>query len=73
MVGPIVSDFKLVVPVVLASLGQQRLLEIMEQAREDLGLGEQREFWSEVAKYATLWAQDCVDAYRAEKLGQSSV
>ena len=69
MISPVISDLKLFVPVVFAKLGADAILDLMEGAREQLGLGPQREFWRTVAKYAALWGQDCVDTYRAQKLG----
>ncbi len=66
-VSPITSDFKLFVPIALRNLGEKRLFEIVNQARSELGLGEQDIAWREAAKYIVGWAEEQVDEYKQQK------
>jgi hypothetical protein len=67
MVGPIVSDYRLFVPLALRELGPDGLYALAEGHRAELKLGPQQEFWREVAKYAVGWADEQIEAYKAHK------
>jgi hypothetical protein len=66
-VSPIVSDFRLFVPVVLSQLGEDGILNLVEQQRESLGLGPQEPAWRMAARFIAGWAQECVQSYQSEK------
>ena len=66
-IAPITSDFRLFVPLVLRELGEQRLFEIAERARDELKLGDQEAAWREAAKYIVGWAVENIENYKAQK------
>jgi hypothetical protein len=66
-VGPITSDFKLFVPIVLRQLGKDRLFDMVNAARQEFRLGEQSPAWQEAAKYIVGWAEGVLDEYRVQK------
>ena len=66
-IKPITSDFRLFVPVILRHLGEEKLFEIVNNARPELKLGEQAPAWREAAKYIVGWAEEQVDEYKAQK------
>lgn len=66
-VSPITSDFKLFVPIVLRHLGEDKLFEIVNQARTELKLGNQEPAWREAAKYIVGWAEEQLEEYKAQK------
>ncbi|NLX09759.1 MAG: hypothetical protein GXY36_08900 [Chloroflexi bacterium] len=65
-----VSNYRLFVPLVLAELGEDRVFEIVEQARDRLGLGEQTSAWRSSVKYLVAWAEAAIEDYRARHLNQ---
>jgi hypothetical protein len=66
-VGPITSDFKLFVPIALRYLGEDKLFEIVNNARSELKLGEQEPAWREAVKYIVGWAEEQLEEYKAQK------
>jgi hypothetical protein len=66
-VSSITSDFRLFVPLVLRALGPERLAEIAEREREELGLGEQADVWRMGAQYMVGWAEEEIERYKALK------
>ena len=67
MISPIVSDYRLFVPLALRALGSDGLYALIETCRAELKLGAQQEFWREVAQHATGWAEEQIEAYKAQK------
>ncbi len=61
------SDFRLFVPLALRELGAEKLCAIAERARAELKLGEQQAFWRDEARYIVGWAEEQIDAYKADK------
>lgn len=66
-VSPTVSDFRLFVPLLLRELGEERVLEIVEGAREELGLGPQQAAWRTEIRYMVGWAEEEVEQYKERK------
>lgn len=66
-VGPTVSDFKLFVPLILATLGEEKVFQFAEDARVDLGLDEQRAAWKTATKFIVGWANEQLETYRRQK------
>ncbi len=66
-VSPITSDFRLLVPLALRALGEEKLLALFNQARDELKLGEQEPAWREAVKYVVGWAEEQIDDYKAQK------
>ena len=66
-VKPITSDFRLFVPVVLRSLGEDNLFNMVDKARDELKLGHQEPAWREACKYIVAWAEEEVEKYKAQK------
>lgn len=66
-VKPITSDFRLFVPIVLRNLGEEKLFQIVNSARDELKLGEQDPAWREAVKYIVGWAEEQLEEYKAQK------
>lgn len=66
-VGPITSDFRLFVPIVLKHLGEERLFQIVNSARDELKLREQDAAWQVAAKYIVGWAEEQIENYKEQK------
>lgn len=66
-VKPITSDFRLFVPIVLRYLGEDRLFQIVNSARDGLKLREQDLAWREAVKYIVGWAEEQLEEYKAQK------
>lgn len=62
-----VSNYRLFVPLVLAELGEDRVLEMVCRARFELGLGEQRSAWQSAAKYIVAWANAALEDYKTRR------
>ncbi|MBL8091968.1 MAG: hypothetical protein KF758_12995 [Anaerolineales bacterium] len=66
-VKPITSDFRLFVPLALRYLGEDKLFQIVNQARSELKLGEQEPAWREAVKYIVGWAEEQIEEYKSQK------
>lgn len=66
-IAPTISNYRLFVPLVLATLGRDRIDEIVNNARSELGLGEQRAAWRASLKYIVAWAEAEIAAYRQRR------
>jgi hypothetical protein len=66
-ISPTVSDFKLFVPLVFRELGEDKIFEIVENARAELGLGEQAAAWQHAIKYIVGWAEEAIEKYKAQR------
>ncbi len=66
-VKPITSDFRLFVPLALRYLGEDKLFEVVNNARAELKLGEQDPAWHEAVKYIVGWADEQIEEYKANK------
>ena len=66
-VKPITSDFRLFVPIVLRYLGEEKLFQIVNSARDELKLREQDPAWREAVKYIVGWAEEQLEDYKAQK------
>jgi hypothetical protein len=61
------GDFKLFVPLLFRALGREKVLELVNDARLELGLKERDTYWSEAARYFVGWATDAIAAYKGSK------
>ena len=66
-IKPITSDFRLFVPIVLRHLGEEKLFEIVNSARDELKLREQDPAWREAVKYIVGWSEEQIEEYKAQK------
>lgn len=66
-VAPTTSNFRLLVPVILQTLGEEELLKMMDRARAELKLGYQEPAWREAVKYIVGWAEEQLAEYEAQK------
>lgn len=66
-IAPTISNYRLFVPLVLATLGRDRIEEIVNAARAELGLGEQRTAWRTSLKYIVAWAEAEIEAYKQRR------
>jgi hypothetical protein len=66
-ISPITSDFRLFVPIVLRYLGEDKLFQIVNSARDELKLREQDPAWRETAKYIVGWAEEQIENYKEQK------
>jgi hypothetical protein len=72
-IAPTISNYRLFVPLVLATLGRDRIEEIVNDARSELGLREQRAAWRASLKYIVAWAQAEIEAYRQRRDADSAI
>ena len=66
-IAPTVSNYRLFVPLVLASLGRERVYDIVCEARADLGLGQQSAAWRASIKHIVAWAEAEIDSYKQRR------
>lgn len=66
-VSPITSDFRLLVPLTLRTIGEEKLLALLNDARDELKLGEQEPAWREAVKYIIGWAEEQIEDYKSQK------
>lgn len=66
-VGPTTSDFRLFVPLILSKLGEQGVFRLVNDAREEFGLGQQDPAWQTAARYIVGWADESLEAYKAAR------
>ena len=66
-VSTAVSNYRLFVPLVLAELGEDRVYELINSARYDLGLGEQESAWRSSVKYIVAWARSTITDYKVRR------
>lgn len=63
LVFPITSDYCLFVPLLIRELGEESLFTIADHAKDELGLGDQKEFWQVAAKYIVGRAEEKISEY----------
>jgi len=68
-ISPVTSDFRLFVPLVLSKLGEERLFQIVNDARSELGLGEQTPAWKLACQQTVEWAKNETNEYASRKAG----
>ena len=66
-VSTAVSNYRLFVPLVLAELGEDRVYDLINSARYDLGLGEQESAWRSSVKYIVAWARATITYYKVRR------
>ena len=66
-VKPITSDYRLFVPIVMRTLGEEKLFNIVDKARGELKLGSAAPAWREACKYIVAWAEEETQKYIAKK------
>ncbi|MGQ9848816.1 MAG: hypothetical protein ACUVSU_02075 [Aggregatilineaceae bacterium] len=66
-IAPTISNYRLFVPLVLSTLGRDRIEEIVNAARAELGLGEQQTAWRTSLKYIVAWAKAEIEAYKQRR------
>jgi hypothetical protein len=64
-VSPIISDYRLLMPLVLRELGADRVVHIANGSREELGLNEQTDLCRTSARYIVSRATAQLEAYKA--------
>lgn len=62
-----VSNYRLFVPLLFASLGEEGVFDIVCRARAELGLGEQHAAWRSSIKYLVAWAHNELDIYKTRR------
>lgn len=67
LVFPITSDYRLFVPLLVRELGEERLFAIADHAKDELGLGDQKEFWQVAAKYIVGWSEEQINDYKLHR------
>ncbi len=63
----VTGDFRLFVPLLIREVGEERFFEIVEHAREELNLGNQKPAWRESIKYIVHWAEEKISEYMAQQ------
>ncbi|MDP2965623.1 MAG: hypothetical protein Q8N39_06235 [Pelolinea sp.] len=66
-VKPITSDYRLFIPIVMRELGEEKLFEMINNAREELRLGDQDPAWREACKYIVKWSENEIEKYISRK------
>lgn len=61
--SPLINDFRLFVPLLIKTLGEEQFLEIIARSSADLGLNAQPESWKTTIKYLVRWAQEEIRLY----------
>ena len=59
-----VSNYRLFVPLILAQLGEDRVYAAVDEARHELGLGEQESAWRSSIRYIVAWAHQEIAGYK---------
>ena len=54
-------------PLVLRALGEEKIFEIVENARAELKLGAQEPARREAVKYIVGWSEEQIEAYKSQK------
>jgi hypothetical protein len=73
LISPIISDLRLLIPIAVWTVGADRLLQVAEDLRDELRLGEQSAFWRLAAHYADVWASDQLIKYSAARTLEDSL
>lgn len=66
-VSTAVSNYRLFVPLVLAQLGEEHIYDLVNNARHELGLGEQESAWRSSVKYIVAWAHAAIEDYKCRR------
>lgn len=66
-IAPITSDYRIFIPIVLRALGEQKLFELVDNARDELKLGAANEAWKVACKYIVGWAEEEIEKYKVQK------
>jgi hypothetical protein len=67
-VSSTVSNYRLFVPLLFIALGEDRVFDLVDPARTELGLGEQESAWRSSAKYLVAWARAAIEDYKARRI-----
>lgn len=62
-----ISNYRLFVPLLLARLGEERIYELVSEARQEFGLGQQETAWRSSIRYLTGWAEHVLADYKARR------
>ena len=60
------GDMKLIVPLIIRELGVDKINQLLERARPELGLNHNA-FWPHLTPHLMEWAEDELEAYKARK------
>jgi hypothetical protein len=66
-VSTTISNYRLFVPFLFSVLGEERVFQIICQARTEFGLGEQYSAWRSAVKYIVAWADNTLEDYRTRR------
>jgi site-specific recombinase XerD len=61
--SPLINDFRLFVPLLIKTLGEEQFLKIIARSSADLRLNSQPESWETTIKYLVQWAQEEIRLY----------
>lgn len=66
-IAPTISNFRLFVPLLFASIDPDTMLDIMKRAQVELGLSAQLSAWRASLKYLATWAEQEIEAYKVRR------
>jgi len=66
-IGPLISDVKLIIPLLCRNLKQEGVLAAVIESDKELSLEDQEYFWKLAIKYLVGWATDEVEEYKRRK------
>ncbi len=64
LISPIVSDFRILMPLLLQDVGEEEFFTRVEKYRERLQLGPQKELWQRAIKHIVEWAKEQITDYQ---------
>ena len=66
-IAPVTSDFRLFVPLLIRHVGEEQLFKVVDEARQEFGLGDQEPAWRLACKHIVGWAEAEVAEYKSQK------
>ena len=66
-IGPLISDVKLIIPLLCRNLKQEEVLAAVIKSEQELSLEGQEFFWKLAIKYLIAWATDEIEEYKRRK------
>ncbi len=64
LIAPTVSDFRILMPLLIREIGQDEFFRLVEHCRDELHLGPQADFWKQEIMDYTNWARNVIEKYK---------
>ena len=66
-VSPAISDYRIIVPLAIRKLGEEGIVDLLNSARHEFGLGPQESAWKAISPYIVGWAEDVLEEYKRQR------